>query len=270
MIILYKQLVHVVYVAVLQSVYFKLKLGKKDNNIDLIPYVTGKIVNNKVDISTVFTFSKTLGNGRMGCVKEGYLSTDTTKTKLAIKIISIDKLCKESIEYQEPFMLLKFDHPNILKLAGMYKDECNVYMATEYCEGTALFEKMPEEVVRELAFQMLYALVHIHEKRICHLDIKPINFILKSKEPKSLLKLIDFEFAADILKDSMIVPRGTLGYMAPELLEGLCGLSCDMWSLGITLYYLLSGEEPFKCKNHIEASTFALTKKIPLEGRMYF
>jgi len=167
-------------------------------------------------------------------------------------------------------MLLKFDHPNILKLVGTYKDQNNIYMATEYCEGNTLFEKMPEEVVRELAYQMLCALVHIHEKRICHLDIKPINFILKSKDPRPLLKLIDFEFAADILKESAVVPRGTLGYMAPELLEGLCSLSCDMWSLGITLYYLLSGEEPFKCKDYIEASTFALTKKIPLEGGVYF
>lgn len=163
-------------------------------------------------------------------------------------------------------MLLKFDHPNIIKLIGTFRDEDNIYMATEYCEGNVLLDKMPEEIVRELAYQMLCALVHIHEKRICHLDIKPSNFMLKSSSPRPLLKLLDFEFAADILKECPVVARGTLGYMAPELLEGLCGLSCDMWSLGITLYYLLSGEQPFKCKDHIQASTYALTKQISFKG----
>lgn len=190
-------------------------------------------------------------------------------TKLAIKIVNLEKLSNESLDFRESFMLSKFDHPNIIKIVGTYRDSINIYMGMEYCEGNVLFERMPEEAVRELAYQMLCALAHIHEKRICHLDIKPINFIFKSKEPKSLLKLLDFEFAADILKESPIIPRGTLGYMAPELLEGLCGLSCDMWSLGITLYYLLTGQEPFKCKNHIEVCTHALTKQVPLKGGMY-
>lgn len=203
-------------------------------------------------------------------MRVGYLATDPTKTRLAIKMISKEKVKQEAIEFKEPFMLLRFDHPNIIKLVNTFQDANNVYMALEYCEGNVLLEKLPEPKVRELAYQMLCALAHIHEKRVCHLDIKPSNFMLKSNEGRPLLKLYDFEFAADLLKDSRITPRGTLGYVAPELLEEMCSVTCDMWSLGITLYYLICGEEPFKCKNHIEASTYALTKKICYEGGVYF
>ena len=196
----------------------------------------------------------------------GYLTTDPSKTKLAIKILSKEKVKQEAIEFKEPFMLLKFDHPNIIKIISTFQDSNNVYMALEYCEGNVLLEKLPEQNVRELAYQMLCALAHIHQKKICHLDIKPSNFMLKSNEERPLLKLYDFEFAADLFKDRIITPRGTLGYIAPELLEEMYGLSCDMWSLGVTLYYLLCGEEPFKCKTHIETSTYALTKKICYEG----
>jgi len=139
----------------------------------------------------------------------------------------------------------------------------------EFCDGNVLLESFPEDTVRVLAYQMLCALAHMHEKHICHLDIKPSNFMLKSNKPNSYLKLIDFEFAVDIIKANNVVARGTQGYVAPELLEGMCGLSCDIWSLGITIYYLICGEEPFKGKDHIEVSIHAMTKKPDFESGVY-
>ncbi len=183
--------------------------------------------------------------------------------------MSKDRVLREKVPYHEPNMLFRFDHPNIVKLFGAYCDDANFYLAMEFCDGSVLLESRPEEQVRTLAYQMLCAVAQMHEQRICHLDIKPSNFMMKSNSANAELKLLDLEFAADITKNYNVVARGTLGYIAPELLEGLCGLSCDIWSLGVTLYYLLSGDEPFKGKDHIEVSMHALTKKLDLESGVY-
>lgn len=198
------------------------------------------------------------------------MASDPYQTKLAIKVINKEKVKHENLEFNSHSVLLKLDHPNIIKVVNIYMDEQFIYMALELCEGSVLLEKFPEGQVRELAYQMLCALAHLHEKRICHLDIKPSNFILKTNAPHSVLKLVDFEFVEDITQGNSVVPRGTLGYLAPELLDGLCSPACDMWSLGITLYCLLFGDEPFKGKDHIEVSMHAVTKKVDYTSGPYF
>lgn len=193
----------------------------------------------------------------------------TREHKLAIKIMDKEKIKKENINSQEGKLLSKLDHPNIVKLYNYLEDESSVYLVMEKCEGSTLLDKFPESTVRRFAYQMLSALTHIHDLRICHLDIKPGNFILKAPNLTSPLKLIDFEFAVDYTKSLNVTPRGTLGYIAPELLDGMCSTACDIWSLGITLYYLISGDEPFLGKNHVEVCTKALAKSADFESGVY-
>lgn len=88
------------------------------------------------------------------------------------------------------------------------------------------------------------ALAYLHDRNICHLDIKPKNILATSKE----LKLIDFGYASDITKELDFIPRGTPEYFAPEILGGLASTSCDMWSFGITLYNWLTGNVPYTGK----------------------
>lgn len=91
-------------------------------------------------------------------------------------------------------------------------------------------------------FPILLSLNHLHDKGICHRDIKPDNFIFKEKHESSELKMIDFglskSFRNSILKSFV----GTSYYIAPELLKNRAyDEKCDYWSLGVMMYLMLSG-----------------------------
>lgn len=105
---------------------------------------------------------------------------------------------------------------------------------------------------------MLKAIAYCHSKGICHRDLKLENFVFESNEPDSQLKLIDFglscKYAAALKKrhhnkgelQRMQSVVGTPYYIAPEILKGEgYGIECDMWSVGVITYILLTGKPPF-------------------------
>ena len=94
--------------------------------------------------------------------------------------------------------------------------------------------------------QLTTALCYLHQNRIAHRDIKPENFLLKEENNIESIKLIDFGLSKDFGMQSMMsTPMGSLYYVAPEVFEGHYTAKCDMWSLGVLLYALLSGKVPF-------------------------
>ena len=103
--------------------------------------------------------------------------------------------------------------------------------------------------------KILSAVKHLHELNICHRDLKPENFLFSDKGTDAEIKLIDFglskRFGAhhdDHEKMHTIV--GTPYYVAPEVLKGSYGYSCDVWSLGVILFILLCGYPPFEGDNN--------------------
>ena len=122
-------------------------------------------------------------------------------------------------------------------------------------------EKLSEKLSKMIIKQIIIGLKQIHKLNIIHRDIKLDNLLL---DFSNTIKICDFG-VSKILNSSDDVMHdhcGTPAYIAPEVFGsiGYCGFGCDIWSLGVTLYYMLGGEQPFKGKNLEEMKTNISTK----------
>jgi calcium-dependent protein kinase len=119
-------------------------------------------------------------------------------------------------------ILRDLNHPNIVKLYGVFRDDEMMYLSMELCEGGCLLDRISqgplnEAEVKGIAKQVLSALSYIHRNRIGHRDLKAEN-ILFSREGK--LKLADFGLARIMDKISDYSRVGTPYYLAPEVIHG--------------------------------------------------
>jgi tRNA A-37 threonylcarbamoyl transferase component Bud32 len=202
-----------------------------------------------------------IGSGSAGTVKLAVHIP--TGMRVAVKIIPKRKFFMnkklEETTHRELEMLDQisdFEHPNIVKTYGYVNDPQNVYIALELCEGGELLEELEhihnysEHDAASILTQMVTTLGYLHEKGIVHRDVKPENVLLKKKGASDIdgnIKMADFGLA-NILegKDSLKTVCGSPAYMAPEVHNMLdYNEKVDMWSCGVMLFLLLSGQLPF-------------------------
>lgn len=155
-------------------------------------------------------------------------------------------------------ILKEMDHPNILKLYEFYDEKKRYYVVTELCTGGELYYEITskqffnEKEVLHISKQICGVLAYCHNKGIVHRDLKPENILFDSKNG-NIIKIMDFGLSA-YLEDGKI-PRETVGtsyYIAPEVLQSDYDEKCDMWSLGVILFIMLSGRAPFDGRNDRE------------------
>ncbi len=148
----------------------------------------------------------------------------------------------------EARLMARIQHPNVVSVLSSGRYEATVYFVAEFIEGKSLNELVAEGGMPALL--SLYVLREItnglkaaHDKQIFHRDIKPSNILLSHEGE---VKLADFGMAS-ILDDSEVGEvRGTLGYIAPELLlEAEPGVKSDLFSLGATFFEMLTGQPAF-------------------------
>ena len=194
-------------------------------------------------------FIKEIGKGNYGCVS--LVMNKRTNFPYAIKAINkysiIEESLIENIELEKN-ILLKIDHPFIVKLVKCLKNEKNIFFLMEYIKGKELFD-----VIRDIGFlnkeqtnfyvaSMMIAMQYLHERKIIYRDIKPENIIV---EKNGYLKLIDFGTAKEI-EDRTKTIIGTPHYMAPEIIMGGgYSFQVDFWSISICMYEFMCGEVPF-------------------------
>jgi serine/threonine-protein kinase len=222
-----------------------------------------------------------LGEGGMG---EVYRARDTRLDRdVAIKILppafaaDSDRMARFE---REAKVLASLNHPNIATIHGVEEHA----LVMELVEGESPKGPMPFEEAWKIALQIADALEYAHEKGVIHRDLKPANIKVT---PDGVVKLLDFGLAKAFSdtpdsagRDPSNSPTVTLGatvagvilgtaaYMAPEQAKGKrVDKRADIWSWGVVLYELLTGDRLFKGEGTADTLAQLLTKEPDLELR---
>jgi calcium-dependent protein kinase len=208
----------------------------------------------KGNILDKYTVEKEIGAG--GYARCLLLKNKTTGQQYACKELLKNKLNNVASLKSEIQILIKLDHPNIIKLYEIYENDNYIYLVMELCTGGELFDRIiqkteqgkqfTEKEVAQIFQQMMSAINYCHSNKIVHRDLKPENLLLANKDENSPIKVIDFGMSRIFNdKQAMFDKVGTAYYISPEVLDGFYDEKCDIWSAGIILYILLCGYPPF-------------------------
>jgi CHASE2 domain-containing sensor protein/tRNA A-37 threonylcarbamoyl transferase component Bud32 len=205
-----------------------------------------------------YTIERKLGEGAMATV---YLARDPKiGRKVAIKTVALAEEFDDASleEARQQFMREaesagRLNHPHIISIYDVGEDRDVSYLAMEYFEGVSLLKHaqrddlLPAASVMELMARAADALDYAHRQGVVHRDIKPANIMYHAVSDE--LKITDFGIArlTDTSRTKTGIILGTPSYMSPEQLmaSGVTGQS-DLYSLGVTLYQLLTGVAPFR------------------------
>ena len=177
------------------------------------------------------------------------------------KITKVNYACKElqkkSVSdydglMREVNLMIKLDHPNIIKLYEYYENDKNIYLIMELCTGGELFDRIVENTENGIQYtekqaanlfrQMMDAINYCHKNGIVHRDLKPENLLFLNKDQNSPIKVIDFGMSKRFTAEKYMNEKvGTAYYISPEVLKGKYDEKCDIWSAGVILYIIICG-----------------------------
>jgi len=223
-------------------------------------YYVGKILDGRYEIQEV------LGVGGMAIVYRAYDNIDDRP--VAVKILKEEYLANEEFRRRfknESKAIAMLSHPNIVKVYDVSYGERLQYIVMEYVEGITLKEYIEQrrvipwkEAVHFLT-QILRALQHAHDRGVVHRDVKPQNVMLLHS---GNIKVTDFGIARFTRSETRTMTENAIGsvhYISPEQARGdLTDGKSDIYSVGVVLYEMLTGELPFQSDNTVSVAIMQL------------
>ena len=222
-------------------------------------------------INDRYEIIKNIGEGGMANV---YLAKDTILDRnVAVKVLrgdlsSDDKFIRRF--EREALSVSNLSHPNIVEVYDVGVEDGSHYIVMEYIEGKTLKQLLKKresltlpEVI-DIMTQLTDGISHAHESYIIHRDIKPQNIMI---EDDGRIKITDFGIAMALNATQLTQTNSVMGsvhYLPPEQASGKSAtVKSDIYSLGILMYELLTGNVPFKGDNAVEIALKHMKDKIP-------
>ncbi len=206
------------------------------------PYRTGEVLINRFEIHSLFKSTE---------LSHIYLALDrTTQKKIVIKCTSCEKNEKSKIKLErskiEANILQMLNHPSIVRFVYSWDNKKDYNLVTDYVNAKSLKEIFKNgsptyEAITEYLLQLLEVTEYLHHKGVVHRDIKPSNLLFGDN-----IVLLDFGAAetTSLNKPHHKVIIGTPGYQCPESFRGIISAQSDIYSIGATLLFLLTGQAP--------------------------
>ncbi|XP_076830034.1 mitogen-activated protein kinase kinase kinase 21 isoform X2 [Brachyhypopomus gauderio] len=252
--------------------------GKINHRVGIFPsnYVTyqpaiyrlpgGGTVGETVPSSPVqITFSELfleeiIGVGGFGKVYRGTWGEQEVAVKAARQDPDEDITATAASVKQEAKLFSMLQHPNIIKLQGVCLEEPNLCLVMEYAQGGTLNRaltgrRIPPHILVNWAVQIARGMLYLHEEAvvpIIHRDLKSSNILILERIEnndigRKTLKITDFGLAREWHKTTKMSTAGTYSWMAPEVIKSsLFSKGSDVWSYGVLLWELLTGEVPYR------------------------
>jgi len=211
-----------------------------------------------------YEIGKMLGKGSYGVVN--LARHKSTGRRVAIKTIKIGNGETWKELKNEVNIMKSLRHPNIVQLYETFSTSDTLHMVMAECGGGDLSHWLKDRMkasgkmcdaefeknVARFVVKTFSALAYMHDRNICHRDLKLDNLMLESSDPDAEVLVMDFGLGEIIQgKQKLEDASGTLPYMSPEVLDESIPYDypCDIWATGVILYVLLAKELPFKGNN---------------------
>ena len=199
-----------------------------------------------------FQVFEEIARGASGAV---YRALDPVQGRaVALKLQLADSPRQAQRLMREAQVLARLEHPHVVRVFDVGQVQGHVWLALELVEGRTLEERvraegpLPARIAADLIRRLALGLQHAHEQAVLHRDVKPSNVIL---DPRGEPRLVDFGLALDLEAHTRLsvegAALGTPGFWAPELAAGQLtrlGPTTDVYGLGATLYWALTGRAP--------------------------
>ena len=217
---------------------------------------------------------KFLGEGSYASVYQ--VQNKYTGSICAMKVIK-KKFGSSSSEEKEILneinILRMMDHPNILKIFEFYSNPREFSIVTELCPMGELFDQIidkgpfDEKYSAYILYQVFSAVNYCHKMHIVHRDLKPENILIVNKDDNEMPFIKVCDFGTSKIFETGFAEKKVVGssyYIAPEVLKKNYNEKCDIWSIGVIMYILLSQRPPFGGRDDYEIMENVKTGKYDL------
>nr|XP_020008691.1 sperm motility kinase Z-like [Castor canadensis] len=203
---------------------------------------------NEEHLRTQYLVLRRLGRGGFGQVRLAYHRL--TGMEVAVKVVKKGE--RNFLSGSEVDLMRALDHPQVIRLFQVIEGQQHIFLVMEHAAGGPLWRsilhlgRLREAEARRLFWQMACAVRYCHARGIAHRDLKPNNILL---DEAGNVKLADFGLATWFTPGQKLqLLCGALSFRAPEVYLGQTydGPKVDVWSLGVMLYLMVTGQLPFK------------------------